>query len=151
MSKVTAGLNTLDPYADNANVQSELNNDVLSAQSSLVQRMSNPRLSALRAQNPFLPIVPFPNSVVNVMLTAYVPQDINLPQGTKFINIRSTGEYFASRNGVAQLPATTPSSDNGSTSFDPSQYIYVEEIRQFSLVSSMGGSNAVCISCFQQL
>lgn len=128
----------------------EIESDDASTARNFAQRMSNPKLSGLRAQNPFVSLVPFPNSVINVLLgAAGTAVDINLPEGTKFINIRSTSEYFVSRNGNAQIP-TAAVATNGSCSFDPSQYIYVEEIKQFSIIST-GANNAICISCYQQL
>lgn len=129
----------------------ELKSDEAAEQSNLALRMSNPKLSALRAQNPFLMIVPFPNSVINTLLGAGgVATDINLPEGTKFISIRATSEYFVSRNGAAQIPTANVASDNGSTSFDTSVFIYVEEVRQFSIIST-AANNSICVSCFQQL
>jgi hypothetical protein len=129
----------------------EVEQDSLDTLRNYAQRMSNPNLSALRAQNPFLPIVPFPNSVINVLLVAAGPPvDIYLPEGTKYINIRATSEYFASRNGNAQIPTTTVNNDGQACSFDSSQYIYVEELRSFSVIST-GANNALCVSCYQQL
>lgn len=133
--------------------ENELKADAYAEQRNLSQRMSNAKLSALRAQNPFLAIVPFPNSTENVLLPAGVAHDINLPEGTKFISIRATSEYFVSRNGNAQIPVAAVAGMNqetGSCSFDPSQYIYVEEVRQISIISR-AADNAVCVSCYQQL
>jgi hypothetical protein len=143
----TAELSTLSA----TQTENEIENDRRDMLADFAQRMSNPKLSALRAQNPFLPIVPFPNSIINVMLPAGGPAvDIYLPEGTKYINIRSTGEYFVSRNGNAQIPTSNISNDGRGCSFDSSQYVYVEELRSFSIVSSVA-NNAVCISCYQQL
>jgi hypothetical protein len=134
-----------------AQAENEIENDRVDTLVEVSQRMSNPKLSALRAQNPFLPIVPFPNSIINVMLPAGgSPLDIYLPEGTKYINIRATGEYFVSRNGNAQIPTSSISNDGRGCSFDSSQYVYVEELRSFSIISSVA-SNSVCISCYQQL
>jgi hypothetical protein len=131
--------------------ENEIENDRIDTLVEVSQRMSNPKLSALRAQNPFLPIVPFPNSIINVMLPAGgSPVDIYLPEGTKYINIRATGEYFVSRNGNAQIPTSSISNDGRGCSFDSSQYVYVEELRSFSIISSVA-NNSVCISCYQQL
>jgi hypothetical protein len=131
--------------------ENEIENDRVDTLVEVSQRMSNPKLSALRAQNPFLPIVPFPNSIINVMLPAGgSPLDIYLPEGTKYINIRATGEYFVSRNGNAQIPTSSISNDGRGCSFDSSQYVYVEELRSFSIISSVA-NNSVCISCYQQL
>jgi hypothetical protein len=135
----------------NARAENEVENDKRDMLANYAQRMSNPNLSALRAQNPFLSIVPFPNSIINVMLPAGgSPVDVFLPEGTKYINIRATGEYFVSRNGNAQIPTSTISNDGRGCSFDSSQYVYVEELHSFSIISSVA-NNAVCISCYQQL
>jgi hypothetical protein len=134
-----------------AQAENEIENDRIDTLVEVSQRMSNPKLSALRAQNPFLPIVPFPNSIINVMLPAGgSPVDIYLPEGTKYINIRATGEYFVSRNGNAQIPTSSISNDGRGCSFDSSQYVYVEELRSFSIISSVA-NNSVCVSCYQQL
>jgi hypothetical protein len=143
----TAELSTLSA----TQTENEIENDRRDMLADFAQRMSNPKLSALRAQNPFLPIVPFPNSIINVMLPANgYPVDIYLPEGTKYINIRSTGEYFVSRNGNAQIPTSSISNDGRGCSFDSAHFVYVEELRSFSIVSSVA-NNAVCISCYQQL
>jgi hypothetical protein len=131
--------------------ENEIENDRVDTLVEVSQRMSNPKLSALRAQNPFLPIVPFPNSIINVMLPAGgSPLDIYLPEGTKYINIRATGEYFVSRNGNAQIPTSNISNDGRGCSFDSAHFVYVEELRSFSIISSVA-NNSVCISCYQQL
>jgi hypothetical protein len=138
-------------HTSNARAENEVEKDKRDMLANYAQRMSNPNLSALRAQNPFLPIVPFPNSIINVMLPAGgSPIDVFLPEGTKYINIRATGEYFVSRNGNAQIPTSTISNDGRGCSFDSSQYVYVEELHSFSIISSVA-NNAVCISCYQQL
>lgn len=137
-------------------VKNELQGDVFEEQRSLSQRMSNAKLSALRAQNPFVPIVMFPNSTITVELAAGAPIDVDLPQGTKYIQIDATSEYFISRNGNARVPtapvanASPINVESGSWRPDPSTFVYVEELRYFSIVS-VGAANKIAICCFQQL
>src|SRR5437868_1076512 len=103
----------------------------------LAHRTSNPKLMALRAQNPFIHIMPFPNEVVAIVLGAGVPTDINLPEGTKMVLFTGDGNYFISRKGNAELPASQ--NYGGGSVFKPEgQYYYTEEIKQFSAISQAG-------------
>lgn len=133
-------------------VNTELGDDEFAANANLAQRMTNSKLSALRAQHPFLPILPFPNSVIQATLTANVAQDFDLPEGTKFIMIRgpsSTLALYASRNGQAQINATSSPVNNGSFLVDSNWLYYVEEVKQISLLSTSG--IVATVACFQQL
>lgn len=139
----------------NEAVTAELNSDFMATAQNLAQRISNPKLSALRAQNPFLPIVPFPNTSVIVTLTANTPINIDIPDQAKFFNVRSalaaggTPLVFCSRNGQAQVPGATADATTGSVAFAPDTFIYCEEIKQFSIVSA--GAAQVAINFYQQL
>jgi hypothetical protein len=118
---------------------------------SLSFRNFNPKLAALRAQNPFLPIIQFPNSSVTFVLAANAAIDIDLPQGTKYIYISGSDEYYISRQGKAQIPVSvTGDSESGSTQNPEGFFLYVEEIRQFSIVA-VNADTRVSIGCFQQM
>jgi hypothetical protein len=111
------------------------------------KRMSNPKLTALRAQLPFIPIMPFPNTSLSYALTADVPLDINLPSGTKLVMFSGNGEYFISRNGRAEIPIGDGSSGNV---MNPEFFMwYVEEINQFSAIAPF--DCRLTVHCFQQL
>ena len=113
-------------------------------------RMFNPHLSAIRAQNPFLSIAPFPNSAVTVLLGANAAQDIHLPEGTKLINITFSGEIYISRQGNAQIPLAAQASDTGAFQPVNGAWMYVEEIRQFSIVA-VSADTRVSVACYQQM
>lgn len=139
----------------NASITAELNSDFMASARNLSQRVSNPKLSALRAQNPFLTIVPFPNSSVNVTLTASAAQNIDIPDQAKYFSIHSglaaggSAMVFCSRNGQAQVPGANADATNGAVSFAPGVFVYCEEIKQFSIVSAAAAQ--VAINFYQQL
>lgn len=118
---------------------------------SLAHRMSNPKLMALRCQNPFIDIMPFPNKVVSVLLAAGVPQDITIPSQAKLVRFSGNGEYYVSRNGNAQIPDGTPNtSDSGSIMNPENNYWYVEEIQSLSVVSAIA-SVRLTVEFFSQM
>lgn len=134
----------------------DLNNAELLAVSSanamndLANRMSNPKLMALRAQNPFLVIGQFPNEAVGVLLAAGIPQDINLPAGTKMIRFTGNCDYYVSRKGNAQIPDGTANTRDSGAIYKPEGiYYYAEEIKQLSIVGPAVG--IVTVNCFVQL
>lgn len=126
-----------------------INGAVNCATDSLAHRMSNPKLMALRAQNPFIQILPFPNEVVTLALSANTSTDINLPEGTKFIKFSGNGEYYVSRKGNAEIPATSVRSSGDSLLNPEDCYFYVEEIRQFSVIAPL--NMRLSVQCFVQL
>jgi len=101
----------------------------------LSQRMMNPKLMALRAQNPFVEIIPFPNSGTSVRLVANVAQDIQIPSGTKYMMLRGDLAYFITRNGNAQVPGAAQNSDAAMMQSPNNIKIYVEELQSFSVVA----------------
>lgn len=140
-------------------VEKELDQDQFAADRNQALRMSNAKLSALRAQNPFLPIVPLPNSSVVGVLVGATPQDLNLPQGTKFIsvktciaggsNIGNAPAVFMSRNGVAAAPVGPLDAGIGMVAIDQTNFIYVEEIQHLSIMSP--STCWVVVNCYQQI
>lgn len=114
------------------------------------QRMVNTKLMALRAQMPFVPILPFPDSVLTFIMVANVAQDINLPDGTKMAAFSGNGEYYISKKGNAQIPDGTANTNQSGSMMNPEQsFYYVEEIRQLSVVAPFACK--VTVQCFQQL
>lgn len=120
---------------------------------SLASMTFNAKLAALRAQCPFLQILPFPNSILSFLLVANTAQDINLPPNTKFILIAGDGDYWVARNGVAVIPATTGDSDREHTTgvmYKPNGILfYVEEMQNFSVIAATGVK--LSVSCFIQV
>jgi hypothetical protein len=140
---------------EKAHKMSDLDNSELIANTealafdNIAQRMANPKLLALRAQHPFIPILPFPNESRSVLLAANVAQDINLPTGTKMIMFSGNGEYYVSRKGNAQTPdGTSNTNDNGSLMNPEFCFWYVEEINQFSVIAP--AACRVTVHCFIQ-
>lgn len=117
----------------------------------LAHRMANPKLMAIRAQNPFIQILPFPNESVGILLAANVAQDINLPQGTKLVMFSGDCSYYVSRKGAAQIPDGTINTIDSGSIFKPElgMFYYVEEIRQLSIIGPAIGR--VTVHCFVQL
>lgn len=116
----------------------------------LSNRMTNTDLMALRAQMPFIHIMPFPNTVMNILLAANVAQDIQIPDQTKLVRFKGDGNYYVSRNGAAQIPdGTDNTKTSGSVMTPEDTYYYVEEIRQLSMISLAGCK--VTMQCFIQL
>lgn len=131
------------------------NNDIISsneniAVDSLAHRMSNPKLMALRAQNPFIPIIPFPNESLAYKLSAGVAQDINFPTGTKIVMFSGNGEYYVTRKGNAQVPTSVHDIDGSGALMNPEFcFFYVEEIRQLSAIAPI--DMRLTVHCFTQL
>jgi hypothetical protein len=115
---------------------------------SLGQRMMNPKLMALRAQNPFIQIMPFPNTTLGFLLVSNTPQDINVPSEAKVVKFTGNGEYYVSRKGNAQVPDGVDKL-TGSIMNPEGVYYYVEEVQQLSIVSP--GAVRVTVEFFSQL
>lgn len=125
-----------------------IDNTTVRAVDNLAHRMSNPKLMALRAQNPFIHVMPFPNEVVALALQANVPTDINLPEGTKMVRFSGNGDYYVSRKGNAELP-TAQNPGGGSVYKPEGAYYYTEEIKQFSVIAQNACN--LTVQCFIQL
>ena len=132
--------------------QAQENRD--STMADLSFRMFNPKLAALRAQNPFLPILPFPNTSITMLLGAGGTQNIDLPQGTKFIFVSQSDECYFSRQGVAAIPIAPVSgvakNDTGAFQIPNNVFFYVEEIRQLSVIA-VNADTRIAIACYMQM
>lgn len=120
---------------------------------SMARRMQNPKLMALRAQNPFMVIDQMPDSNIGVVLSAGAPVDIPLAAEIKMIRFSGNCEYYVSRNGNAQIPGTAglsnPDLSGACGMMNPEdRYFYVEEVTSISIVSPTAGK--VTIACFTQ-
>ena len=103
------------------------------------KRMFNEKLMALRAQNPFLGILGFPNGGFSVQLQPGVAVDINLPSDVKLIFPSGDQVYYLSRNGTAQVPKAPTQGQGeygvGSYQNPENVLLYVEEVSQLSVIS----------------
>lgn len=137
-----------------ATEQIDLNEHAL--EDAYAPRVFNASLSALRAQNPFIPMLPWPGSVIAGKLVANAAQDIQLPEGTKMIRMRGENgkDYWVTRNGAAQIPGTTPDPladrySAGAMMTPNDRYFYTEDIRQLSMIAAQ--DTLFSIECFIQL
>lgn len=113
-------------------------------------RMYNTKLMALRAQLPFMQIMPLPNTVLNILLAANVAQDVQIPDQTKLVKFKGDGNYYVSRNGAAQIPdGTDNTTRSGSIMVPEDVFYYVEELKNISIISLAGCK--LTIQCFIQL
>lgn len=71
----------------------------------VVQTPLGPRndLLALQQAFPNIPIIPYPVSVVGVLLAANVAQEIAFPSGTCLFRLHGAGNWFASLQGNAEI------------------------------------------------
>lgn len=127
-----------------------LDNSAQLALEDLAHRMGNSKLMALRAQNPFIQILPFPNETRGYALPAGVAVDINLPSGTKMIRFVGDGNYYVSRKGNASAPVGVANEDGSGSIMKPEYgFFFVEEISQLSVISTAGCN--LTVHCFTQL
>lgn len=119
----------------------------------LAMRTSNRELQALRAQNPFVSIMPLSNSTLSGTVTNASAKDILLPEGTKLIYITASDEIYISRNGAAQIPSNDVAGNfQSANGIDPrNRFLYVEELRSISIIGANAGPIRVSIACLQQL
>lgn len=116
----------------------------------LSRRMFNPKLMAIRAQMPFIPIMPLPNESLSYKMTAGVPQTIRFPSGTKIVMFSGNGEYFITRKGQAQVPTSVHDIDGSGALMNPEFcFFYVEEINEVSAVAPF--DMRLSVHCFTQL
>lgn len=116
----------------------------------LSRRMFNPKLMAIRAQMPFIPIMPLPTESLAFKLDAGKPIDINFPSGTKIVMFSGNGEYFITRKGQAQVPTGRHDIDGSGALMNPEFcFFYVEEIGGVSAVAPF--DMRLSVHCFAQL
>ncbi|MDE2429499.1 MAG: hypothetical protein KGM99_12265 [Burkholderiales bacterium] len=134
-----------------------LHQNMMAARDSFVSKVFNGKLAALRAQNPFLPIVPTSDKVVNLSTKANIPLECILPSGTKMIMIRRSlpnSTVIASFNGTAQNFAAPSNSgviesDSGSFVVNDNVFMYVEEIQSLSFLTPFDAT--ISVMCWIQL
>lgn len=103
-------------------------------------------LGYIRSLFPFLPIMPFPNDVVSVVLTtASLAVDLNLPDGTIIVNFDADGtDWYISNFGRAVIPnvGAGDSNNQGATAMvhPPNNvFFYTGSLRQISCFSPTAG------------
>lgn len=125
---------------------------LVDARADIISRSHNSKLSALRAQNPFVPIVSFPSSALTYLMAAGIPINIAIPSDAQFCKIVSDSIIYVNRNGNAQLPVAftnATDSQNGSVMNPDDSYLYCGEMQGFSAISA---SNAnISVWFFKQL
>lgn len=102
-----------------------------------VTRMHNPAIMALRAQLPFLIIMPFTNQVSTYKLSAGVIVDVFLPSGAKLVRFSGTGNFIVSR-GTAALPTGVHTQGECGIVNPQNTWYWIEEIASLSIVSRDG-------------
>lgn len=143
--------------ADKIQPDEQMQTNVAETMQQISHRMFNPKLAALRAQNPFLQIMPLPNVSIAGVLSANAAVDINLPTGTKMIFISGSNEYYISRNGKAEIPTASlisgliaTSHATGALQNPEGVFLYVEEIKQLSIVA-VNDNTRITIGCYSQV
>lgn len=104
-------------------------------------------LMSLRAQFPFLPIIPMPQSYVSLFMNANTARDLQIPDGMSLMLIRGSADYYMSTKGNAEVPTALNtsggSSGNGiAMSFYAPQGIlyYVGDIHSLSVIAPTTGT-----------
>jgi len=127
----------------------------------VAQRPEGPHnaLMMLRAEFPFLPIVPWPNDTKSLYLTANIPQDIKCPDQAKLMmisakisNVNGEAPFFMTNRGSAEVPNLTnsnpqlggdfagASAQSGSFTPWPGCMYYIGNIKDFSVIAPTTGT-----------
>lgn len=107
-------------------------------------------LMAIRQRFPYLPILPFPNVVRSLFLTAGVAQDLIIPDGMVLMSMRGNLDYYLSRAGRAAIPTAANTAiglgvEANQSFYAPQGYVwYIGGMKQFSVVTP---ADAI-VSCF---
>lgn len=150
-------MNKLDSFTSAADAMQQasmheehaLDNQAMIIDHDISRRAWNSKLSTLRAQIPGIAISMLPNTTTTVLLTANVPQDIQVCAGRKLAKFSSDQVIFLSRNGNCSVPTGTVNTDSGSFIPDKQQYYYVDELQALSVVSPVAAY--VTVEWFTQL
>ena len=134
---------------DDQQIENQYEKDSDNFDRSFSARVFNPNLMALRAQMPFVEMMPFPNSTITVKLAANAAQDIQLPENCKLIRFNADAVYYVSRNGQAQVPGNNVDNTTGAIMSPNDRYFYVEEIRSLSVIAP--AVTNLTVECFIQL
>lgn len=103
-------------------------------------------LMALRAQFPFLPILPFPPQSWAKYLAANTAVECNIPDGCVLMLLRGNNDFYISIQGNAQVPDATNTSDSLGDSSNKSFYapqgilLYCGGMQRFSVIAPNAGT-----------
>lgn len=120
------------------------------------RRMYNPKLMALRTQNPFFEIAQFPDQTMSVQMQAGQIVDINIPTGAKMMrftagNVAATENFVVSRKGNPQAPSNVPDYDSGTIVNPVDRFFYCEELSSVTLRHVGVSGIIVTVEFFVQL
>ena len=108
------------------------------------------KLAILRAENPYIPILKFPDAVLNFVMTANVAQDVNIPSGAKLVRFAGSADYYVQRNGAAQVPTASLTGDlstMGALLKPEYAFFAAQEMGQLSIVAPTTGT-IVTVHCY---
>lgn len=89
-------------------------------------------LAALRAQFPYVPIIPWPPSISTVALVQNVAQELVVPDMVQFVMFRGSGNYYVSRHGNAETPVNAL----GKSIYKPEGFLfYSGGMKSFSCIT----------------
>jgi hypothetical protein len=109
-------------------------------------------LMSLRAQFPFLPILPLPTAYESVHLAANTAEDIAIPSGASLMLLRGNADYYVATNGNAEVPSATNTAGNAGSNRAKSFYapqgilLYVSGVNSISVISP--DADTIVTACF---
>lgn len=94
-------------------------------------------LRRFRADFPYVPIIPWPREIRTIVLAQNAARDIEVPDTVTAVFLRSSGNYYASNHGNAEIPIDGTSK----SAYKPDGIMfYTGGIRTISLISpDVGG------------
>ncbi len=112
--------------------------DTVDPAAALGMRSSTPNreLMMLRAQFPFVPIMPPPNFVITKLLAANVAQNIDTPDMASIVRLFGDGDFFASFGGNAIVPAAANVGWNDGIARPENIFFYIKDKPQISVISA---------------
>jgi hypothetical protein len=132
----------------------DLAQNLYDKRSDLISRSFNSKLSAIRSQNPFIEILPLPDTVITRVCAGGVGTalDFNIPSGCQFIRFKGNADYYISLNGNASVPVLADNTNNAGNSsmYKPEDvFFFVAEMNSVSVIAPAAA--IVTMQCFMQL
>ncbi len=94
-------------------------------------------LMMVRAEMPFLPVMRWPTATRTAfMAVANTPADIQIPSGAVLVKLSGPGDWYASFQGLAQVPSATVSGEAGALYKPDDAWYYCGGKAALSVVSS---------------
>lgn len=115
------------------------------------RRITNPELIALRGQNPFVDIVPFPMKSLFIVATKdNDTRDVTLPDGCQMVRFSANAiDFFVGVNGQVTMPPVEDVSGNAPLYNPVDCWYYVKGLRNISIGLALE-STGVSIQCHIQ-